>query len=766
MTTETHLVPGAIGRPLTRIDGRAKVTGSTLYPSDETVENPAFAYLVTSTIALGRIVRLHLDDARAVPGVLDILNYENMAGQAKPPPPVGGRGASTTTMESDRIWHHGQIIAVVIAETYQAAREAAQRVTVDYEELAPSATFDSLGAAAQSSAEATAKDSRPASDPAVGDASAAFAAAPVKVDAHYSTPTQHHNPIELPSTTCEWRDGKLTIHEASLFVHGLRAEVATQLGIDPEDVRVLSRFVGGAFGGLITTGRTAWIAIAARRLKRPVKLQATRKQGFTIATYRAETRHHVRLAATRDGKLQAVLHEGWEATSRPSTYSVSGTDTVGRLYASPNVWTKVNIVQLDRNTPGYMRAPPETPYLFALESAMDELAYALDIDPVELRRLNDTQRDSIRDLPYTSRHLNECFEQGAHAFGWNRRTPRPASMRECEWLIGYGCATTSLHASIQASSVRMTLTPQGRAKVETAAHDFGNGTYTVIAQVASDRLGIPVGNIDVQIGDSDLPASGQASGSKHCASVCNAVAKGCEQIRDRVAKVAVAAADSPFSGRDPATLTFSDGNLRGKDGKTEPLARAVARTGGRLEVYAENIPAGSSLGSLAGLWEGRSASVGGTRIPNEIRASFGAHFVEVRVHERTREVHVSRALGAYAAGTIINPVTAKSQLMGGMIMGISAALHEATEIDLKRASYVNDDLGEYLVPVNADIGSVEVIMISERDAEINELGIKGVGELGIIGMNAAVANAVFHATGTRIRDLPIRIDKLLYSDAR
>lgn len=761
MTTETHLVPGVIGRPLTRIDGRAKVTGSTLYPSDEPVENPAFAYLVTSTIALGRILRFHLDEARAVPGVLDILNYENVAGQAKPPPPVGGRGASTTTMESDRIWYRGQIIAVVVAETFQAAREAAQRVTVDYEEQAPSATFDSPGAVMQSSAEATAKDAHPASDPAVGDASAAFAAAPVKVDARYSTPPQHHNPIELPSTTCEWRDGKLTIHEASLFVHGLRAEIAAQLGIDPEDVRVLSRFVGGAFGGLITTGRTAWVAIAARRLKRPVKLQATRRQGFTIATYRAETRHRVRLAATRDGKLQAVLHEAWEATSRPSTYSVSGTDTVARLYASPNVWTKVNIVQLDRNTPGYMRAPPETPYLFAFESAMDELAYALDIDPVELRRLNDTQRGSIRGLPYTSRHLNECFEQGSQAFGWKRRTPGPASMRDGEWLIGYGCAASSLHASIQAAAVRMTLTPQGRVKVETAALDFGNGTYTVIAQVVSDHLGIPVGDISVEIGDSDFPAAGQASGSKHCATVCNAVAKGCEQIRDRVAEAAVGAADSPFVGRDPATLILRDGALRGKDGKAEPLAQAVARTGGRLEIYAENTPLGSPPGSLAGIYQGRSTSVGGTRLPNEIRAAFGAHFIEVRVHERTREVHVARALGAYAAGTIINPVTARSQFMGGMIWGISAALHEATEIDARRGSYTNDDFAEYLVPVNADIGSVDVIMIPERDPGVNELGSKGVGELGIVGMNAAVANAVFHATGTRIRDLPIRIDQLL-----
>lgn len=760
---DTRLAPGAVGRPLTRIEGRAKVTGAARYPSDEGVADPAFACLVTSTIARGRVVRFRFDNARAVPGVLDILSHENVGGQAKPPPAVGNRGGSTTTMESDKVWHFGQIIAVVVAETFEAARDAAHRVEVDYEAQAPSATFGSPGAVERTVVEATASDVRPQSpDPTVGDAPAAFAAAPVTIDANYSTPTQHHNPIELFTTTCEWRDGRLTIHESSQFVHGLRAEVAGQLGMNPDDVRVLSRYVGGAFGVRgPTSARTAWVAIAARRLNRPVKLEATRRQGFTIATYRAETRHRVRLAADRDGRLQALLHEGWEATSRPSTYSVSGTDTVARLYASPNIWTKVNVVQLDRNTPGYMRAPPEVPYLFALESAMDELAYALGMDPVELRRVNDTQRGSIKGLPYTSRHMNECFEQGAQAFGWQRRAPQPASMREGEWLIGYGCAATTLHASIEASSVRVTLTPQGRVKVETAAHDFGNGTYTVIAQVASDRLGVPVGNIEVQIGDSDLPASGYAAGSKHCSTVCNAVAKGCEQIRGRLAKAAVDAADSVFKSADPATLSLRDGTLRGADGKTEPLAKAVARTGGRLEVYAENIPAGAPPSGVAGLWQGRSASVGGTRLPDQIRASFGAQFVEVRVHERTREVHVPRALGAYAAGTIINPVTAKSQMMGGMIWGISAALHEETEIDLKRASYTNDDLADYLVPVNADIASVEVIMLPERDPSINELGIKGVGELGIIGMNAAVANAVFHATGVRIRDLPIRIEKLL-----
>lgn len=420
------LTAGAIGRPLNRIEGHAKVTGAAIYPSDEPLTNPAFAYLVTSTIARGRIVRMHFDKARAVTGVIDILWRGNVGSEAKPPPAVGGRGKSTTTLESDQIWHIGQIIAVIVANTLEAAREAGHLIETVYQAEVPAATFGSAGAHVQALAEATAKDARRHADINVGDAQGTFGSAPVKVEASYSTPTQHHNALELFTTTCQWQGGKLTIYESSQFVHGLRAEVAGQLGISPDDVRIVSRHVGGGFGGRSgVTSRTAWIAIAARRLKRPVKLEATRKQGFTIATYRAETRHQVRLAADRDGRLLALLHESWEATSRPSTYTVSGTDTVGRLYTVPNISTKINVVQLDRNTPGYMRAPPETPYLFALESAMDELAYALKLDPVALRRINDAQRDSVRNLAYTSRHLNECFEEGARVFGWSGRAPQP-----------------------------------------------------------------------------------------------------------------------------------------------------------------------------------------------------------------------------------------------------------------------------------------------------------------------------------------------------
>ena len=759
MADDAHIAPGVFGRPTLRIDGRAKVTGAALYPADEPVPDPAYAWLVTSSIARGRITGYRLDDARAVSGVLDILTHENVGDQAKPPPPPDGKGQTgAPSLDTDRIWHDGQIVALVVADTLEAAREAAFKVEVQYEAEKPSATFDSPGAEEH----AVADLDKTHKDPSVGDAAAAFASAPVKVDGRYSTPTQHHNPMELFSTTCEWSDGDLTIHESSQFVHGLRGTVAKQIGIPLEKVRVLSRYVGGGFGSRGgATSRTAWVAIAARRLNRPVRLEPTRMQGFTIVTYRAETRQRVRLAADRDGRLQAVMHEGWEVTSRPSLYNVSGTATTARLYASPNVFTKVSIVRADRNTPGFMRAPPETPYLFGLESAMDELAYALGMDPIELRRINDAQKEPIMGLPYTSRHLNECFEQGAKAFGWAARDPKPGSMRDGDWLVGQGCAAATYPANIGASSTRITLSPNGQAKVEMAAEDIGTGTYTIIAQVAADRLGLGVDQIEVQIGDTDLPAAGLSAGSNHGSAVCNVVAKACEQVRDRLARAAIAAEDSPLHGRDPASLRLAMGGLTGADGRAEPLDRAVMRLGGRVEVYAENIPKGAPPDSLAKLYQGQMAMARGSDAATDVRHSFGAQFVEVRVHARTREVRMARATGAFAAGTIINPVTARSQLMGGMIWGISAALLEATELDLVRARYTNADLAEYLVPVNADIGPVEVIMVPERDTAINELGMKGVGELGTTGMNAAVANAVYHATGVRVRDLPIRIEKLL-----
>lgn len=742
------------GTPISRIDGVAKVTGAARYASDEHVANPAFAYLVTSAIARGRIGAFKLERARAVHGVLDILTHENVGDQTKPAVGPDG-GPTTSTLENDRIGHAGQIIAIVLAETYEAAREAAHKVEVVYVSETPSATFDSPGA------ETEAHKVQKGPDPHKGDAAGAFAAAAVRFEARYSTPPQHHNPIELFTATCAWDGPKLIVYEPSQFMWGTKNGVAKQLDIEPRNVRAISHYIGGAFGSKGPNPRTAWIALAAKRLNRPVKLVPTRDQGFTIATYRAETRQHIKLSATTEGRLTSLSHEGWEVTSRPSGYNVAGVESTARMYACPNIATAVNVVHADRNTPGYMRAPPETPYMFALESAMDELAYELKMDPIELRRINDTQTDPVDGLPFSSRSLMQCFDQAAAQFGWRNRNPLPASMRDGDWLVGFGCATACYPSNIGPAAARVSVAADGKATVGIAGHEIGTGAYTVVAITAAHSLGLKVADVTVHMGDSDLPPLMIAGGSNNAASAANVVAKACEDLRQRIAKAAVLAADSPFHGANPDALSLANGKLNDDAGRSEPLSAAISRAGHRLEVYAENVPQGLPADALASMSKGRPTMLGGAGRKDVAAYAFGAHFVEIRVHSRTREIKVPRVVSAFAAGTIVNPKTAYSQFMSGAIWGLSSALFEETVLDAAAARYVNTNLADYLVPVNADVPSVEIIIVAENDTRVNPLGIKGIGEVGIVGMNAAVANAVFHATGKRIRDLPIRAEKLL-----
>ncbi|RXZ36978.1 xanthine dehydrogenase family protein molybdopterin-binding subunit [Oxalobacteraceae bacterium CAVE-383] len=744
------------GQARQRIDGRAKVTGAARYAADEQVADPAFAYLVTSAIACGRIRRMDLSQARAVPGVLDILTHENVGQQAAPPPQMDPTDKTTETLESDRIWHDGQIIAIVVADSFEAAREAANKVRVTYAQERPAATFDSPGATVE-----VRKETARWKDPKVGDFAGAFAAAPVKVDARYSTPTQHHNALELFSATCSWDGPRLTVYEPSQTMHGNKNNLAAQLKIDPAMIRCVSRYVGGAFGSKSLAAHTVWIAIAARRLGRPVKLVPTRDQGFTIRTYRAETRQHLQLGAGRDGRLIALRHEGWEVTSRPSHFNVSGAMSTTRMYACPNIETRVNLVHADRNSPGFMRAPPDTPYMFALESAMDELAVALDMDPIELRRINDTRTDPTNGKPFSSRSLMQCYDQAAERFGWSRRDPRPGSMRDGDWLIGWGCATACYPSNIGAAAVRLSLTAQGKATVALAAHEIGTGAYTLVAITAARGLGLKVEDITVLLGDSDLPPVPIAGGSNNAASTGHVTDMACKEACARMAAAAVAAGDSPFHGTDSAGLRLENGMLVGDRG-AEPLAKALGRvTGGVLEIHSEFVPPGSAPTALQTLYKGVSAFVGGTGRQDVTAFAFGAQFVEIRIHRRTRELRAPRIVSAFASGTIVNATTARSQYMGGVIWGLSSALHEKTELDLRSARYVNDNFADYRIPVNADTPSVEIIMVPEQDTRVNSLGIKGIGEIGIVGMNAAVANAVYHATGKRVRDMPVRVEDLL-----
>jgi xanthine dehydrogenase YagR molybdenum-binding subunit len=407
-----------------------------------------------------------------------------------------------------------------------------------------------------------------------------------------------------------------------------------------------------------------------------------------------------------------------------------------------------------------MRSPAELPYLFALESAVDELAVALKMDPVELRRVNDATHEPIKGLPYTSRPLMRCFDAAAGEFGWSRRDPEPGSMRQGDWLIGWGCATACYPSNVGASAARLRLSADGTARVQVGFHEIGQGAYTMVAQVAADRLGLPIARVRVELGDSDLPPGTVAGGSNGTASTANAVANACELVRARLAEAAVLANDGPFAGADASTLRLQDGALTGAGG-AEPLQTALARVGGLVEVDADFVPKEAPPGAIGRLAQGIPTFTGGKSGDDRVQYAFGAEFVEVRVHARTREIRVPRIVGAFAAGRIVNRTTAHSQLMGGMIWGISSALHEETEIDRRAARYINDNIAEYLIPVNADIGEVEVIFVPEEDSRVNPLGVKGLGELGNVGTNAAVANAVFHATGRRIRDLPIRLHDLI-----
>jgi xanthine dehydrogenase YagR molybdenum-binding subunit len=746
-----------MGAPAPRYDARLKVTGGARYPADMPVANPAYAVLVTSTIAKGKIKNLDLDEARAVPGVLDILTKDNTA-ELKPVK-FGSGSATSIEQLGPEILHNGQIIAVVVADTFEAASEAAALVKASYDEQTPAATFDAPGLKEE---DATKVSEQHKHLPQAGDAAAAIDSAEVTIDAEYATPTQHHNPIELFSTTCVWTGDQLTVYEPSQFVYGLKNGVAQRLGIHPENVRVVSSYVGGAFGSKGTmTPRTAMIALAAKRLNRPVKLAATRAQGFTVSTYRAETRHHIRLGARRDGKLVGYSHEGWEISSRPDPYVVAGVEDSAQLYAFGAIATKVNVVHADRSTPGFMRSPPVVPYIYALESAMDEMALKLDIDPVEFRRINDTTKSPVDGKPYSSRSLMTCYNQAAAAFGWRERSAAPGSMRDGDWLVGWGCATALYPTHIGAAAARVRLMANGDVLVQTAAHEIGNGVYTVLGQMAAECLGVDLSSVTVEVGDSQLPPAPVAGGSNTTASTCNAVMKACGAIRDKLFHAATTANDAPLAGKSVDELTMKDGQVAAGDGTAEKLADVFKRIGaGSIEEYAEFVPDGLAPDSVKQVYAGKTAMTGGPH-GKKVMYAQGAEFVEVRVHALTREIRVPRIVGAFAAGRLMNTRTVHSQLMGGMIWGISSALHEATEIDPRYARYVNDNLADYSVPVNADIKQVEVILVPEVDHDVNPAGIKGLGELANVGTAAAVANAVYHATGQRIRQLPIRIEKLL-----
>ena len=710
-----------LGRSHTRVEGATKVTGSAVYASDtprsEAGGEVAHAALVTSTIARGRIVGFDLAAAQAVPGLLAVFTHRDCAGRVAPVAHLMAGGyvnSSHRPLDSDAVAYAGQIVALVVAETSEAAAAAAAAVRVAYDEAPASAGFDAPGAETIRLADLKAQHE----DVRVGDAEAALGASAHRVEARYATPIQHHNPIELFTTRCAWEGDKLTVHEPTRFVGAVQHGLAAQLGLDPANVRVVSGLIGGHFGSKFALSQhTALVALAARRLGRPVSLVPTRRQCFTIANYRPESRHDIRLSADGEGRLTALVHEAEVVTSRFDPFAMEGADVTASLYACPAIRTEERAVRVDRNTPGPMRAPPEVPYLFALESAMDEMAWRLGLDPIDLRRRNDTARDPVSGKPFTSRPLMACFDAGAKAFGWGRRLPRPGALRDGPWRVGLGCATSVRPVKIAAATIRVRRNADGAVEVAAAHHEIGNGITTLLAMGAAEWLGVPVERVSVHLGDTDLPPAGISGGSSTTTSLMNALSLGCAQLRDKL---------------------------------------AGAPEGEAVEVVAAFVPRGGKPDALKALREGH---IGLTLPDDALSWAFGAQFAEVHVHAETGEIRVPRLTGAFAAGRVLNPLTALSQLKGGMIWGLGSALLEETVLD--GAAYRNPDLAEYLVPTSADAETVEAILVPDPDDRVNPLGVKGLGELGIIGVNAAIANAVYHATGHRQRHLPIRIEDML-----
>jgi xanthine dehydrogenase YagR molybdenum-binding subunit len=749
MSTATPKPKENMGQPEPRLDGRAKVTGAARYAADQPVMNPAYAWLVTSAIAKGRITAIDMAEAQKVPGILHIMTHENRPklGKFKFFAQGGESMTAKEPLSTDRIDHEGEIVALIVAERFEDAREAAYKLRVSYDTEEPASGFDSKLAEVVEAKKANPEHE----EPSVGDAEGAFSAAPVKIDFEYETPTQHHNAIELYATTCVWDGDELTVYEPSQWVIGLQHGLARQIDMDAANVRAISPFIGGAFGSKGSmTPRTSLVAMAAKILARPVKLVVTRDQGFTTATYRAETRHRIKLGAEKSGKITSYVHDSWEATSRIDDYMVGGSKSTSAMYAVPNISTKVHLVRADRNTPGFMRSPPEVPYMYALEAALDELAIALKMDPVELRRKNDTDKNPVNGAPYTSRSLMKCYDEASRSFGWKKRNPEPGSMRDGDWLVGWGCATAAYPTQMAPSIVRVQYSADNKIRVQGASQDVGTGAYTVIGQMAAEMLGADMKNVKVELGDSRLPAGPVAGGSITTASTCSAVKLACEAILKKLTGLA-----------DVNGVTVVNGKISMPGGKSEDVAAVFKRLGvDSLEEMGEFIPKDAEPGDLAAAQKGQAKIVGGTGKTSTMYA-FGAEFVEVRVHSRTREIRVPRIVGAFASGHIKNTRTANSQYLGGLVWGISSALHEETEIDRRYARYVNDNLAEYLVPVNADIQDVDIIMVPEVDTEVNPAGIKGIGELANVGTAAAIANAVHHATGIRVRKLPIRLEKLM-----
>jgi len=690
---------GTIGSGHDRLDGREKVQGQARYAAEWPLENVLYGMLVQSTIARGRIAQIDLLDAQTEPGVRAIFTHLNTPKLSMPDQMPLGQGVMP--LQSDRVAYEGQHVALVLAETLEQAQHAAKLVRITYDvERAHVEYRDQLASGFPAASFAPA-------DTSTGDVDAALASADVRIDATYETADRHHAAMEPSATIADWRDGKMTLYDAAQGISVVRYTVSEMLGIPVENVRVISKFLGGGFGskGYVWPHQIL-AAMASRECNRPVKLVLTRAQSFTSHGYQCATHQELTLGAKRDGTLVAIRHCSWNPTSADDDYIEFAPAPTRTLYACNAIETQARAVHVDRNNPTPMRAPHEGPGAVGIECAMDELAYALGMDPLELRLRNyAADTDPTTGRPFSQKNLRECYLTAARRFGWERRSPVPGSMRVGDELVGYGMASAIMSTFRFPSSARVTLDVDGSVVIESGTQDIGGGQYTILPQIAADVLGVPIDRVRIVLGDTALPEAGMTAGSSSTMGVGSAVFAAATKLREMLA------------GRSTVT---------------------------------EKISADASWSPDGGMTSERYSM-----------HSYGAVFAEVRVDADLPIPRVERIVGTYSAGRVINAKTARSQIIGGMTWGIGQALLEASELDPNLGRYLSKNLAGFLVPVNADVHELDVSFIDEVDEKASLLGAKGIGELGAVGVGPAIANAVFHATGKRVRSLPIRPEYLL-----
>ncbi|WP_414440151.1 xanthine dehydrogenase family protein molybdopterin-binding subunit [Burkholderia sp. 22PA0106] len=730
-----------VGQPVKRVDGRLKVTGAARYTADQHPAGMVYAYGVFSTIASGRITRIDTRDAMRVPGVIDILHHEHVPRLYRPTKspislPTVLRASITdesrVPFEDATVNYAGQFVALVIADTFEHAREAACRVAVSYASNPAIATLDQ-GLEKSGTRDGGRGHTR-------GEPEPAFDGAPHRIDVTYRTPVETHNPMELHATMASWENGRLHVYEASQGVTVHRNTLAGVFGLTPEQVTVEAPFIGSGFGSkLFMWPHSVAASAASLAVGRPVQLLVPRAQMFTTTGHRPETKQRLRLAADASGKLTSLRHESINTTAMTDSFTENCGGVSRVLYSCPNVLVSHHTTRVNRGCSTSMRAPGAAPGLFALESAIDELALAAGQDPLAFRLNNLSTRDETVNLPWSSNHLPEAIRTAAERFGWAARNPATGAMRDGRELIGYGMAACNWDAYRAPAEARVQLGSDGGAQVNCAIQDIGTGTYTIAAQIVASLTGLPVEKIKVKLGSSDYPPAPMSGGSWATSSVSPAIA---EATRNAIAqlKTQATADGAPFAGAKPDDLRVDNGRLT--DGKRSATFDAILKS--RRIANAEGFA--SSPAAPTGKFSFRS---------------FGVHFVEVRWDPGISHLRVARVVSAIDVGRVMNPLTARNQVEGAIVMGVGMALFEATEYDPRTGLPGNNNYAEYPVPVHADQPEIEVIFLDHPDYELNEFGARGVGEIGITGLAAAVANAVHHATGQRIRELPITLDKLL-----